>query len=115
MPQLWFNAWVKIAPHPITGKPTRDIKIESSAEASYDDAMQELEDYSDSWRRHGYAYYGTYFHDIDEHGQTKQVLFYDYLMDELPGWIREKEADAKAYRAAATLSAHQLCTVGRAA
>lgn len=115
MPELWFNAWEKAAPHPITGKPAREVRIESEALASYDDAMQELEDYADSWRRHGFNYYGTYQHTLDAKGKNAGITFHDDLMDDLEAWIREKEADAKAYREAATLSAHQLCDVGRRA
>lgn len=115
MTQFWFNAWEKSAPHPVTGKPEKEIRIESEAGASYDDAMQELEDYSHGWHRHGYSYYGTYCHQIDAKGKTLSVTFHDDLEDDLQNWIREREEDARAYREAGTLSAHQLCNVGRAA
>lgn len=115
MTQLWFNVWEKETPHPVTKMPVKERRIESEALASYDDAMQELDDYSDSWHRHGYSYYGTYCHEIDANGKTLSVTFHDDLADELQNWIREREEDARAYRAAGTLSAEQLCNVGRAA
>lgn len=114
MPQLWFNAWQKITKHPVTGKLSREVRIESEACASYDDAMQELEDYSDSWRKHGYEYFGAYCHELDAiTSNTTAITFHDELMDDLDQWVWERERDAREYREAATLSAHQLCDVGR--
>ena len=115
MTQLWFNAWEKTTPHPVTKKPVKEIRIESEACASYDDAMQELEDYSDGWHRQGWSYFGTYCHELDANGKTTSVTFHDDLADELQSWIHQRDEDARAYREAGTLSASQLCNVGRAA
>ncbi len=113
MPQLWFNAWEKKTKHPITGLPSREVRIESEAVASYDDAMQELDDYAHGWRKHGFEYFGAYCHEIDATGKTVSITFHNDLMDELDNWVWERERDAREYREAATLSAHQLCDVGR--
>jgi len=115
MTQLWFNAWSKKEAHPVTGLPRLRVNIEGDACASYDDAMEELDDYGFNWRKQGWSYYGTYCHEIDAQGKTLSISFHDDLADQLDSWLREREEDARAYRAAGTLSAHQLCDVGRAA
>lgn len=104
MTQLWFNAWK----HVKDGR----ISTEGSAVHSYDEAMQDLEDYGSSWRRHGYEYFCTYCHTINADGSHEVSVVHD-LADELEQWIFERERDAREYRAAATLSASQLCNVGR--
>ncbi len=115
MTQLWFNAYCKMEAQAATGQPKKRVCIEGDACLSYDDAMEELEDYGSSWRRQGWQYFGTYCHEIDASGKTVSITFHDDLDGELERWLHEREADAKAYRDAGTLSAHQLCNVGRAA
>jgi len=115
MTQLWFNAWCKKETPASGGEPKKRVCIEGDACLSYDDAMEELEDCSSSWRRQGWSYFGTYCHEIDAHGKTVSLTFHDDLDGELEQWLREREEDARAYRAAGTLSAEQLCNVGRAA
>ncbi len=104
MTQLWIHAW----------KHKQDVRVttEGTALTSYNDAMQDLEDYGSSWRRHGYEYFCTYCHTIKPDGGS-EVTIYHTLMDELEQWIIDSEREAKEYRAAATLSASQLCNVGR--
>ncbi len=115
MTQLWFNAWSKMEAQAVTGAPKQRVCIEGNACDSYDDAMQELDDYGFNWRKQGWQYYGTYCHELDAKGKTLSLTFYDDLADKLDNWLREREEDARAYREAGTLSAHQLCNVGRAA
>jgi hypothetical protein len=115
MTQLWFNAWSKKETNPATGITRLRVSMEGDACESYDDAMQDLDDYGCSWRRQGWSYFGTHCHEIDVKGQTLSISFHDDLESNLERWKHEREEDARAYRAAGTLSAEQLCNVGRAA
>ena len=115
MRQLWFNAWTKTEKNPVTGIARQRVNIEGDACDSYDDAMQDLEDYGYNWRRQGWSYFATYCHEIDAKGQTLSLTIHKDLDDNLERWKHERDEDARAYRAAGTLSAEQLCNVGRAA
>lgn len=122
--QIWTNIWQKRDASRFDSDP-----YYSTAKSSYDEAMEDLYESgeqfslpaikynletkkSESYRQH-YDYIGTQFSSFDDKGKLIETKTYTDLCDEVERWNREREEDAIAYRAAATLSASQVCQVGR--
>ena len=124
--QIWTNIWKKRDASHFDSDP-----YYSTAKSSFDDAMEDLYESgeqfslpalkwnsetkkSESYRQY-YDYVCTQYTKIDDKGKVLEVKTYTDMADDTMRWNREREEDSKAYRAAATLSANQLCNVGRAA
>jgi hypothetical protein len=107
--QIWTNIWIQ-----------RDATIFSfdpflhSVVRSYDDAMEDIDSRGTNHTsgKVQYDYLCTYFHHIDKGGKTVDFKVYYDLPDELASWKKETKESWEDYHSAATLSAHQLCSVG---
>lgn len=120
--QIWTNIWRKRNASQFDSDP-----FYSSTYASYDDVMENLDETGEQFSlpaikynaatkktesaHEYYDYVCTQFSQFTN-GVITEVKTYTDLPNEVERWKHERDEDARACRAAATLSASQLCYVG---
>lgn len=120
--QIWTNIWKKRDASTYDSSP-----YYVTACASYDEAMEDLQETGEQFSlpalkyntetrqteqsRHYYDYVCTQFSRFDK-GVLIESKCYTDLASEIASWSQEQQESTKAYYAAATLSASQLCRIG---